>query len=62
VAPSPFRNPSDGYNRAAMQAEIKRWAAYMYPKETLKAEMERRALVDPLINQALQELKEKGEC
>ncbi len=31
-------------------------------RETLKAEMERRALTDPVVNQALQELVEKGQC
>ena len=34
----------------------------MFPQETLKAELERRALTDPEINRALEELKEKGEC
>jgi hypothetical protein len=53
---------ADGYNRAETQAEIARWVAYLFPQEALKAELERRALTDPVINQALQELKEKGEC
>lgn len=52
----------ESYSRAETQAEIGRWAAYMYPKETLQAEMERRALTDPAVNRALQELKAKGEC
>ncbi len=51
-----------GSPRADTQAEIRRWVAYMYPKETLAAEMERRALTDPAIHDALQELKEKGIC
>lgn len=52
----------ESYSRAETQAEIGRWAAYMYPKETLQAEMERRAFTDPAVNRALQELKAKGEC
>ena len=53
---------ADGHNRTEAQAEIGRWAAYMYPRETLIVEMERRALTDPAINRALQEVKERGEC
>lgn len=53
---------ADGYSRAETQTEIAQWVAYLFPQETMKAEMERRALTDPVINQALQELKEKGEC
>jgi hypothetical protein len=51
-----------GYSPAQVQAEVNRWKAYMYPKETLAAEMERRAVTDPAIKQALEELKEKGQC
>ncbi|MBI3176476.1 MAG: hypothetical protein HYZ35_00655 [Chloroflexi bacterium] len=51
-----------GYDREQTQTEIRRWTAYMFPQETLKAELERRALTDPEINRALEELKEKGEC
>ncbi len=51
-----------GYSLEATQAEVARWRAYMFPKETLAAEMERRALTDPAIKSALDELKEKGEC
>ena len=51
-----------GYGREQTQTEIRRWTAYMFPQETLKAELERRALTDPEINRALEELKEKGEC
>lgn len=53
---------TDGYSLTETQAEIGRWAAYMYPREALIVEMERRALTDPAINRALQEVKEKGEC
>ncbi len=53
---------TDGYGRDAAQAAIGRWTAYMYPKEILAAEMQRRALADPAVNQALQELVEKGQC
>ncbi len=51
-----------GMSGAAVQAEVERWTAYMYPQETLTAEMKRRAVNVPAINQALQELIEKGEC
>ena len=53
---------TDGLGRDAAQSEVRRWTAYMYPKETLKAEMERRAVNDPAVSQALQELIETGEC
>lgn len=53
---------SSGYSTGAAQAEVDRWKAYMFPRETLAAEMERRALGDPAIRRALDELKEKGEC
>src|SRR5574341_1803679 len=51
-----------GYSTEATQGEVDRWKAYMFPKETLKAEMERRALTDSAVKRALDELKEKGEC
>lgn len=51
-----------GYSTEATQDEVDRWKAYMFPKETLKAEMERRALTDPAVKRALDELKERGEC
>ena len=45
-----------------VQAEIGRWRAYLFPRETLQAEMERRALSDPAIRQALDELRQQGVC
>jgi len=45
-----------------VQAEIGRWRAFMFPRETLQAEMERRALNDPAIRQALDELRQQGIC
>ena len=51
-----------GYSPAQVQTEVNRWKGYMYPKETVAAEMERRAVTDPAIKQALEELKEKGQC
>ncbi len=53
---------ADGRPRAAVQVEISRWARYMYPKEALAAEMEKRAQLDPEIKAALEELKARGEC
>jgi hypothetical protein len=53
---------ADGGPRAAVQVEISRWARYMYPKEGLAAEMEKRAQLDPEIKAALEELKARGEC
>jgi hypothetical protein len=45
-----------------VQPEIGRWRAFMFPRETLQAEMERRALVDPGIREALDELRQQGIC
>lgn len=45
-----------------VQAEIGRWRAFMFPRETLQAEMERLALSDPAIRQALDELRQQGIC
>jgi hypothetical protein len=47
---------------AVVQVEVSRWARYMYPKEALAAEMEKRAQLDPEIKAALEELKARGEC
>ncbi len=52
---------ADGRPGAAVQVEVSRWARYMYPKEALAAEMEKRAQLDPEIKAAL-ELKARGEC
>ena len=51
-----------GYAAADVQREVDRWKAYMFPREAVAAELERRALSDPAIRRALQELRERGEC
>ena len=51
-----------GSQPTVVQAEIARWRAFMFPRETLQAEMERRALEDPAIRQALDELRQQGIC
>lgn|SRR3989338_22337 len=51
-----------GYSVDEVQVEVNRWKAYMFPKETLAAEMERRAVSDPAIQRALEELKANGQC
>lgn len=47
---------------AAVQSEVTRWSRYLYPKEALSAELEKRAQLDPEIKAALEELKARGEC
>jgi hypothetical protein len=56
-----------GLSRAARRvgfvpSEIKRWTACIYPKETLRAEIEQRAADDPAASAALEELIETGQC
>lgn len=53
---------ADGQSVATVQGEVSRWARYMFPKEALAVEMERRAEFDPEIKDALEELKARGEC
>jgi hypothetical protein len=53
---------STGHQPAAVQGEVVRWRAYLFPRETLQAEMERRALTDPAIRQALDDLRQRGIC
>ena len=50
------------YAAAQVQQEVGRWHHYLYPKETLRAEMERRGQLDPKVKAALEELKAKGKC
>ena len=45
-----------------IQDQIGRWRAFFFPRETLQTEMERRALDDPAIRQALDELRQQGVC
>lgn len=53
---------ADGRPGAAVQVEVSRWTRYMYPKEALFTEMEKRAQLEPEIKAALEELKARGEC
>ncbi len=53
---------ADGQSGAMVQGEVSRWARYMFPKEALAAELERRAVLDPETKDALEELKARGEC
>ncbi len=53
---------SEGRNRDAVQRQVTLWNRYLFPKEALSAEMERRAELDPEIKNALEELKAHGEC
>lgn len=53
---------AEGWERAAVQQEINRWARYFFPKEALVSELVRRAAFDPEMSQALEELKAKGGC
>lgn len=53
---------SQNYDRTQAQQEINRWHHYLYPKESLGAEMARRGQTDPKIKAALEELKAKGKC
>ena len=52
----------EDYPQDRVQEEVTRWNHYLYPKEALRAEMERRAKLDPAIEAALEELKAKGKC
>ena len=51
-----------GFRVPNTQAEIGRWRAFLFPRETLQAEMERRAVEDPALRDALDELQQQGVC
>ncbi len=51
-----------GFRVPETQEEIGRWRAFLFPRETLLEEMARRALLDPALRQALDELRQKGVC
>lgn len=53
---------SDGWSRDAAQREVTLWNRYLFPKEAVRAEMEKRAQLDPETKAALEELKARGEC
>jgi hypothetical protein len=52
----------EDYPADRVQEEVTRWSRYLFPKEALRAEMERRAKLDPTVEAALEELKAKGKC
>jgi len=53
---------SDGWDSRAVQSEVTQWTRYLFPKETVRAEMEKRAQLDAEMKAALEELKARGEC
>lgn len=53
---------SDGRGRDAAQREVILWNRYLFPKEALRTEMEKRAQFDSAMKTALEELKAHGEC
>ena len=52
----------DGWNKDAAQHEVTLWARYLFPQQIIRAEMEKRATLDPEMKAALDELKARGEC
>ncbi len=52
----------EGRSRDAVQREATLWNRYLFPKEAVRAEMEKRAQLDPEMKAALEELKARGEC
>ena len=53
---------STGYGGDQVQAEVTRWAAYFFPKETIETALAERAGSDPAFQEALEELQQKGGC
>ncbi len=53
---------AEGRSAAVVQGEVIRWSRYMFPKEALTAELEKRAQLDPEMKAALDELRAHGEC
>jgi hypothetical protein len=53
---------STGYGGDQVQAEVTRWAAYFFPKETVETTLAERAGSDPAFQEALEELQQKGGC
>jgi len=53
---------SAGWARDAVQREVTLWNRYLFPKQAIRAEMEKRAQLDREIRAALEELKELGKC
>ena len=51
-----------GYEQKRAQAEVSRWAAYFFPRESLEAVLSQRAASDPAMREALDELRQKGGC
>ncbi len=50
------------HSREEAQAEVDRWRAFFFPRETMLAELQRRAIGDPSLQQALNELEQRGGC
>ena len=53
---------SAGWSRDAVQREVTKWNRYLFPREALRAELEKRDQLNPEIETALEELKAPGEC
>ncbi|MCL4394279.1 MAG: hypothetical protein M1482_05655 [Chloroflexi bacterium] len=53
---------SRGWDSRAVEGEVTLWNRYLFPKEAVRVEMEKRAPLDPDVNAALEELKARGEC
>ena len=51
-----------GYEQKGAQAEVSRWAAYCFPRESLEAVLSEWAASDPAMQAALDELRQKGGC
>jgi hypothetical protein len=51
-----------GYDPKAVQKEVDRWAAYFFPRETLEMVLSQRAISDPVMQPALDELQQNGGC
>lgn len=51
-----------GYDQKAVQVEVGRWAGYFFPRETMEAALSQRAGSDPAVQEALDELRQKGGC
>jgi len=53
---------SDDWKSDGVQRQVTLWMRYLFPKETVRAEMEKRAQLDPEMKMALDELNARGEC
>lgn len=53
---------SIGQTVAETQQAVDRWRAYFFPRETLQTALEERSLSDPAFREALEALRQRGEC